>query len=54
MAQKNAFPTKAQCAIIRRHGLNVLYWVVVKELKEALIIKHRDTQEVKLISRWPS
>lgn len=51
MAQKNATPTKEQQKSIKAAGLNVLTWVVQKELGNSLIVRHRITGEVKLISK---
>ena len=51
MAQKNASPSKAQQAVIKRNGLNALTWVVIKELNHSMIIKHRITGEVKVINK---
>lgn len=51
MAQKNASPSKAQQAVIKRNGLNALTWVVIKELNHSMIVKHRITGEVKVINK---
>ena len=51
MAQKNATPSKAQQVHIKAAGLNVLTWVVQKELPNSLIVRHRITGEVKLIKK---
>lgn len=51
MAQKNATPSKAQQASIKAAGLNVLTWVVQKELPKSLIVRHRITGEIKLIEK---
>ena len=51
MPQKNATPSKAQQEVLKRNGLNVLTWVVIKELNHSMIVKHRFTGEVKLINK---
>lgn len=51
MAQKNATPSKAQQVSIKAAGLNVLTWVVQKELPKSLIVRHRITGEIKLIEK---
>lgn len=51
MAQKNATPTKAQSEIIKQNGLNPRTWVVVKELNNSMIVKHRITGEFKVIDK---
>ena len=49
--QKNATPTEAQQGTLRKHGLNVLVWTVVKDFEHGLIVRHRVTGEIKLISK---
>ena len=49
--QKNATPGKAQQEVLKQNGLNVLVWVVIKELGHSMIIKHRVTGEVKVIEK---
>ena len=49
--QKNATPSKAQQEVLKRNGLNVLTWVVIKELNHSMIVKHRITGEVKVIDK---
>lgn len=51
MAQKNATPSKAQTEIIKRNGLNVLCWTVVKELPNSMIVRNRITGEFKVIDK---
>ena len=51
MAQKNATPSKRHAEIIQRNGLNKLTWVVIKELNNTLIVKHRVTGVVKVIDK---
>lgn len=49
--QKNVTPSKAQQEVLRRSGLNVLTWVVIKELNHSMIVKHRITGEAKVIDK---
>lgn len=51
MAQKNASPSKSQAEVIKRNGLNALTWVVIKDLNNSMIVKHRITGEVKVIDK---
>lgn len=51
MPQKNAFPNKAQAAIIKANGLDVYEWTVVKELPNSIIIRNRGTGEFKVIEK---
>ena len=51
MAQKNATPNKAQPQVLKSNGLNVLTWVVIKDLNHSMIVKHRFTGEVKVIKK---
>lgn len=51
MAQKNATPNKAQQEVLKRNGLNVLTWVVIKDLNHSMIVKHRITGEIKVIDK---
>ena len=51
MAQKNASPTKEQEKVLKNNGLNVHFWVVVKDLDRSMIVKHRVTGDFKLISK---
>ena len=51
MAQKNASPTKAQAEILKRNGLNPMFWVVVRDLNHSMIVKHRFTGEIKVIDK---
>lgn len=51
MAQKNATPQKRQLEIIKRNKLNPALYVVIKELDNNLILKHRITGEVKVINK---
>ena len=51
MAQKNATPNKAQRQVLKRNGLNVLTWVVIKDLNHSMIVKNRITGEIKVIDK---
>ena len=51
MAQKNASPTAEQQVTIAKAGLNPHYWVVVKDLHYSMIIRNRETQEVRIIGK---
>lgn len=51
MAQKNATPSKAQAAILKRNKLNPLLWVVTQEFGDNLIVKHRITGEYRVIGK---
>lgn len=51
MAQKNATPTKAQKAVLQKHGLPDYLWVVTKEFGSALMVRHRVTGEVRVIEK---
>lgn len=51
MAQKNATPTKEQKAVLARHGLKDMCWVVVKDLPSSMIVKHRITGEFKHLDK---
>lgn len=53
MSQKNASPRKGQTESIKAAGLNHLMWVVLKELRHKLIVKHRINGEVKVIDKAP-
>ena len=51
MAQKNATPSTEQSKVLKRHGLNPLSWVVVKEFPSSMIVKNRFTGEFKHIGK---
>ena len=51
MAQKNATPTREQQEYISECGLQPMMWVVVKERRYTLIIRHRLTGEFKRIKK---
>ncbi len=47
--QKNATPNKSQQEVLRRRGLNPLYFVIVKDMANSMIVKNRDTGEFQII-----
>ena len=49
--QKNPTPTKEQQKILQMNGLPTHVWVVVKELPNSMIVKHRITGEFKVIDK---
>lgn len=51
MAQKNASPTREQARILEKNGLNKLTWVVIKDLNNSMIVRHRVTGEVRVIDK---
>lgn len=51
MAQKNATPSKEQQMDICHAGLNPADWVVVKDLLYSMIIRHRYTNEYRMIGK---
>lgn len=51
MAQKNATPTVEQQETICRAGLNPAYWTVIKDLRYSMIIRNRETNEVRMIGK---
>ena len=51
MAQKNETPSTSQQESIRRIGLDPLYWVVVRDLHYSMIIRHRQTGEMRVINK---
>lgn len=51
MDQKNATPSKAQAAILKRNKLIPLLWVVTQEFGNNLIVKHRISGEFRVISK---
>ena len=51
MAQKNATPTRQQQEIMRKNGLNSILFVVVKDLPNSMIIKHRITGEFRVLDK---
>ena len=51
MTQKNATPSKEQQRSMKAAGLNVLTWVVQKELPGSLIVRHRITGDFKVIKK---
>lgn len=53
MAQKNATPTKEQQELLKAHGLNPLFWTIVKDLMDSVIVRNRLSGEFKLLSKRP-
>lgn len=51
MAQKNATPTKEQQEVMKKNKLMPLTGVVVKDLKNSMIVKHRITGEFKVLDK---
>lgn len=51
MAQKNATPTRQQAEYIRRSGRDPLYYTVIRELPNSLIVIDRMTQTVEIITK---
>lgn len=51
MAKKDTDPTAQQQAILRKHGLLPLEWLIRRDTGSSLIIRHRATKEVKLIEK---
>lgn len=49
--QKRTDPTKAQAEFIRRAGFMPNEFTVIKELGHSMLIRHRVTGEVKMISK---
>ena len=49
--QKRSDPTKEQAEFIRRAGLVPHEFTVIKELGHTMLIRHRVTGEVKMISK---
>ena len=48
---KKVAPSEAQKEALKHNGLNVLVWVVIKELGRSMIVMHRFTGEVRLIEK---
>lgn len=51
MKQKNASPTKEQADILRKNQLNPAEYVVVKDLKQSMIVKHRYSGEHQIVKK---
>ena len=51
MAKKNATPSKEQVEILKRNGLNTLCWIVVQDLPNSMIVRHRVTGEFRMIDK---
>ena len=48
---KKKEPNQEQNAAIQKAGLKPLCWVVLQDLNHSMIVKHRVTGEVKVISK---
>ena len=51
MVQKNASPTKEQAEAMKKIGMNPMFWVVIRNLHKSMIVRHRITDEVKLVEK---
>lgn len=51
MTKKKKEPSKEQNAIIKQAGLNPLCWVVLQDLNNSMIVRHRITGECKVIDK---
>lgn len=51
MAQKNATPSRKQQEIMRKNDVNSVLYVVIKELDNSIIVKHRITGEIKVLDK---
>lgn len=51
MAQKNASPNKQQWEILIANGKQPTEWVVVKELQNTVIIRHRSGGQFEVIKK---
>ena len=51
MTKKKKVPNNGHDDAIKRAGLNTLCWVAIKDLGNALLIKHRITGEIKVIDK---
>ena len=51
MPQKNATPTAEQQVTIAKAGLNPAGWTVIKDLNYRMIIRNKQTNEVKWIGK---
>ena len=51
MAQKNTTPTNEQQKVLKKNKLTPATWVVVKDLKFQMIVKHRITGEFMVIDK---
>lgn len=49
--QKNAIPNKDQQKDLKANGLSPFEWVVVKDLTNTMIIRHRVTGEFRVIGK---
>lgn len=48
---KGKNPTREQCKIIKRNGLNYEEWLVQKDMRDTMQIVHRDSKEVRIINK---
>ncbi|WP_179946596.1 hypothetical protein [Listeria sp. ILCC792] len=44
-------PTVAQSRLLEQNGLNVSEWLIVKNLKDKMFVKHRKSGEVKEVDK---
>ena len=51
MAKKKPEPNKEQNEAIKKAGLTPLCWVVLQDMPNSMIVKHRVTGEVKVIDK---
>ena len=51
MKQKNASPTKEQAEILRKNLLNPAEYIVVKDLKYSMIVRHRYSGEHQIVKK---
>lgn len=51
--QKNATPSKAQVAYIRRAGYNPDDYTVIRGLNYTILIRHRSTGETAVVEKRP-
>lgn len=51
MAQKNATPTRQQAEFIRRSGRDPLYYTVIRDLPNSLIVMDRLTKTVEIVEK---
>lgn len=51
MAQKNATPSRQQQEVLKRNGLMPMFWAVVDDNRNYLIVTNRFTGKVKVINK---
>lgn len=44
-------PTKAQQEVLKNHGLSYVTWEVIQDMPSTLIIRHRITKEMKVVTK---